>query len=109
MNDIEINKLSWFRGEEYQEYFKYLDSFNGFFLYRWGDHALRTIAIGMYLLESDIMKMDIPYGHQGYCQCSSEKNGVAAVCEKETDYYSETCENEDGCWVSREKEEKKCT
>merc|ERR1711862_1093232 len=40
MNDIEINKLSFFRGEKCQEYFRYLDSLNGFFTYRWGDHAL---------------------------------------------------------------------
>ena len=57
MNDIEINKLSFFRGEQYQEYFRYLDGFNGFFLYRWGDHALRTIAVGMYLQPQDVMQL----------------------------------------------------
>ncbi|CAD7937691.1 unnamed protein product [Amoebophrya sp. A25] len=85
MNDIEINKLSFFRSEKYQEYFRYLDSFNGFFLYRWGDHALRTIAVGMYLEPKDVMQMRIPYGHQGYCQCLSGD----VRCYPEERYYAE--------------------
>lgn len=85
MNDIEINKLSFFRSDRYQEYFRYLDSFNGFFLYRWGDHALRTIAVGMYLEPQDVMQMKIPYGHQGYCQCLS----ADFKCYTEERYYGE--------------------
>eukprot|EP00392_Amoebophrya_sp_AT5.2_P002894 g2899.t1 len=85
MNDIEINKLSFFRSDRYQEYFRYLDSFNGFFLYRWGDHALRTIAVGMYLEPADVMQMKIPYGHQGYCQCLS----ADFKCYTEERYYGE--------------------
>lgn len=76
---------SFFRSEKYQEYFRYLDSFNGFFLYRWGDHALRTIAVGMYLEPPDVTQMKIPYGHQGYCQCLNEKS----KCYTEGRYYNE--------------------
>merc|ERR1712085_88341 len=34
MNDIEIVKLSWFQADPYQDYFRYLDSVGGFWLYR---------------------------------------------------------------------------
>jgi len=82
MNDIEINKLSFFKGPDYQDYFEYLDSVNGFYLYRWGDHALRTLAVGMFLEPEDVMQMKIPYGHQGYCRCLSGRKCVA-----ESKYY----------------------
>mmetsp|Transcript_28186 Transcript_28186/g.54329 ORF Transcript_28186/g.54329 Transcript_28186/m.54329 type:complete len:1162 (+) Transcript_28186:128-3613(+) len=71
MNDIEIVQLDWFRSEPYQDYFRYLDSVGGFWLHRWGDHAVRTIAVGMWLPKDRVYEMDIPYGHQNYCRCSS--------------------------------------
>ena len=69
MNDIEIVKLDFFRSDPYQDYFRYLDSMGGFWLYRWGDHAMRTVALAMWVDESKILEMDVPYGHQGYCKC----------------------------------------
>lgn len=71
MNDIEIVQLDWFRSDPYQDYFRYLDSVGGFWLHRWGDHAVRTIAVGMWLAKDRVFEMDIPYGHQNYCRCSS--------------------------------------
>jgi len=57
MNDIEITKLAWFREDRYQDFFRYLDSVGGFWLYRWGDHAVRTIAVALWLDEGQLMKM----------------------------------------------------
>jgi len=71
MNDIEIVLLDWFRSDPYQDYFRYLDSIGGFWLHRWGDHAVRTIAVGMWLPQDKVFEMNIPYGHQNYCRCSS--------------------------------------
>lgn len=70
MNDIEIVQMDWFRSDPYQDYFRYLDSMGGFWLHRWGDHAVRTIAVGMWLPQEKVYEMDIPYGHQNYCRCS---------------------------------------
>ena len=52
MNDIEIVQLDWFRSDPYQDYFRYLDSMGGFWLHRWGDHAMRTIAVGCGFLKT---------------------------------------------------------
>ena len=52
-NDSEITKLSWFQSDRYQarnsldhrhdeDFFRFLDSVGGFWLYRWGDHAAAT-------------------------------------------------------------------
>eukprot|EP00397_Hematodinium_sp_SG-2012_P008515 GEMP01008577.1.p1 GENE.GEMP01008577.1~~GEMP01008577.1.p1 ORF type:complete len:595 (+),score=109.10 GEMP01008577.1:1614-3398(+) len=73
MNDIEIVSLAYFADPNgvYQDYFRYLDSMDGFWLHRWGDHAVRTIAVGMFVPRSEVYEMDIPYGHQGFCKCTS--------------------------------------
>jgi len=81
MNDIEIVQLEWFRSEPYQDYFRYLDSMGGFWLYRWGDHAVRTIAIGMWLPQAKVYEMDIPYGHQNFCRCSGAHPYLECVRE----------------------------
>ncbi|CAK0821563.1 unnamed protein product, partial [Prorocentrum cordatum] len=81
MNDIEIVQLDWFRSEPYQDYFRYLDSVGGFWLHRWGDHAVRTIAVGMWLPEDKVYEMDVPYGHQNYCKCSGAHPDLECVRE----------------------------
>jgi len=84
MNDIEIVQLDWFRSEPYQDYFHYLDSVGGFWLHRWGDHAVRTIAVGMWLPKDRVYEMDIPYGHQNYCRCSGAWPNLE--CAREGDF-----------------------
>ena len=84
MNDIEVMKIDWFRGQPYQDYFNYLDSQGGWWLYRWGDHAVRTMAVSMWLEESKLKRMIIPYGHQGYCSCGQSEK----VCVKESLVYT---------------------
>jgi len=69
MNDIELVNLKWFQKDIYQDYFRYLDSIGGFWLYRWGDHGIRTLGIWMHMEESRLMKLNIPYGHQNWCVC----------------------------------------
>merc|ERR1711881_734502 len=72
MNDIEIVQLDWFRSDPYQDFFRFLDSVGGFWLYRWGDHAVRTIAIALFMDPKSLMKMEVPYGHQDTCRCGAE-------------------------------------
>lgn len=81
MNDIEIVQLDWFRSDPYQNYFRFLDSVGGFWLHRWGDHAVRTIAVGMWLPKERVYEMDIPYGHQNYCRCPAAHSNLTCVRE----------------------------
>lgn len=71
MNDIEIVDLRFFGDPNgaYQDYFRFLDSMNGSWLYRWGNNEVRTLAVGMFIPRERVYKMNIPYGHQGYCKC----------------------------------------
>merc|ERR1740121_3599488 len=87
MNDIEITKLSWFRGQQYQDFFRFLDSVGGFWLYRWGDHAVRTIAIALFLDQGRLMKMGVPYGHQNTCRCGDDHPDDVCVRRSDTDWW----------------------
>lgn len=84
MNDIEITKLSWFQSPKYQDFFTFLDSVGGFWLYRWGDHAVRTIAIALFLDPTKLMRMRVPYGHQNTCRCGDEN--VEQVCVRSSSF-----------------------
>jgi hypothetical protein len=58
------------RQAPYMDFFNYIDSVGGFWLYRWGDHSVRTLAIAFHLDEKYVFKMDtLPYGHQEICKC----------------------------------------
>eukprot|EP00930_Biecheleria_cincta_P031622 TRINITY_DN21949_c0_g1_i2.p1 TRINITY_DN21949_c0_g1~~TRINITY_DN21949_c0_g1_i2.p1 ORF type:complete len:530 (+),score=40.45 TRINITY_DN21949_c0_g1_i2:206-1591(+) len=94
MTDCEILRLSFFRdkGSRYWDYFSYLDSVHGFWSYRWGDHAVRTLGVSMALWEEDrmtwaegrvgrgsdgwprIFQMSVPYAHQDYCTCDLDED-----------------------------------
>merc|ERR1740121_2532223 len=87
MNDIEITQLSWFRSQQYQDFFNFLDSVGGFWLYRWGDHAVRTIAIALWLNPSLLMRMGVPYGHQETCRCGDEHEGEVCVRTRPSDWW----------------------
>lgn len=87
MNDIEITQLAWFRGEQYQDFFRYLDSVGGFWLYRWGDHAVRTIAIALFLDPGKLIKMGVPYGHQSTCRCGEEHPDEVCVRALPSDWW----------------------
>lgn len=87
MNDIEITQLAWFRGQQYQDFFRFLDSVGGFWLYRWGDHAVRTIALALWAEPRLLMKMGVPYGHQGTCRCGEEHPDKVCVRSTSSDWW----------------------
>merc|ERR1712039_400911 len=50
MTDCELLRVSFFvPGTRYYEYFQYLDALGGFWLYRWGDHAMRALGTALAL------------------------------------------------------------
>merc|ERR1711924_205755 len=80
MTDCEIMRVSFFQpGTRYYEYFEYLDTLGGFWLFRWGDHAVRALGTGLALWPYEegrlewprlaAYAMKTPYAHQGSCFC----------------------------------------
>jgi hypothetical protein len=62
--NFEIFKTSWFRDEQYQSFYKYIDKTAGIYKYRWGDHVIRYIGINcLSSLEKCLFFNDIKYYH----------------------------------------------
>ncbi|KAK3496337.1 nucleotide-diphospho-sugar transferase [Neurospora crassa] len=69
-SNFEIANLDFFRGREYQDYFRYLDSKGGFYSERWGDAPVHTLAVHMLLPPEKIHHFsDIGYEHDTLWQC----------------------------------------
>lgn len=59
-----IGKMSFFRSERYQNYYKYLDATGNFYYRRWGDHDVHWFAVNSFLNENQIWCIkDVTYQH----------------------------------------------
>ncbi|KAL6454380.1 MNT3 Probable mannosyltransferase MNT3 [Candida maltosa Xu316] len=68
--NFEIADLEFFRSEEYEEFFQFLDAKGGFFYERWGDAPIHTIAVALLLQKKDLIWFDdVGYYHPPYLQC----------------------------------------
>ena len=63
--------VPWFVDGPYMDFFRYMDGQAGWWLYRWGDHAIRTMGVAMHMREAEIAQFDIAYAHQHFCKCST--------------------------------------
>lgn len=48
-SNFEIGDLNFFRSDEYQDFFNYLDQTGNFFYERWGDAPVHSIAVSLFL------------------------------------------------------------
>ena len=88
MTDLELMYAPWFRLAKHVDFYNYIDSLHGFYSYRWGDHAIRTLQLKLFLdpgvwheeaskckqedksiCRGVIRLTDFPYGHQKQCNC----------------------------------------
>ncbi|ELR04211.1 hypothetical protein GMDG_06626 [Pseudogymnoascus destructans 20631-21] len=51
-SNFEIASLSWFRSEEYEDFFQMMDRSGGFWMERWGDAPIHSLAAGALLSPS---------------------------------------------------------
>ncbi|KAJ2157364.1 hypothetical protein GGF46_004562 [Coemansia sp. RSA 552] len=69
-SNFEIASLNWLRSSEYESYFDFLDHAGGFFMERWGDAPVHSIAAGMLLNKSQVHFFDdIGYRHEDFGHC----------------------------------------
>lgn len=102
MTDLEIMRADWFRAGAAWDYFEYIDSLEGWYTERWGDHAFRTLQLKLLLkpkefgfdpatgkslkparssqgenldLVQGVLRLEnFPYAHQRFCQCGGGGN-----------------------------------
>ncbi|KAK2605883.1 O-glycoside alpha-1,2-mannosyltransferase 4 [Conoideocrella luteorostrata] len=69
-SNFEIARLSWFRSKEYNDFFQMMDRSGGFWMERWGDAPIHSLAAGALLGVKDIHYFrDIGYRHTTIQHC----------------------------------------
>ncbi|KAI1206611.1 glycosyltransferase family 15 protein [Annulohypoxylon truncatum] len=69
-SNFEIAKLSWFRSPEYKAFFEMMDRSGGFWMERWGDAPIHSLAAGILLGPKDIHYFrDFGYRHTTIQHC----------------------------------------
>ncbi|KAJ2489758.1 hypothetical protein IWW37_003743 [Coemansia sp. RSA 2050] len=70
-SNFEIASLNWLRSPAYESYFGMLDRAGGFFMERWGDAPVHSLAAGMLLNYEQVHFFDdIGYKHADFVHCS---------------------------------------
>ncbi|KAL6453618.1 KTR4 Probable mannosyltransferase KTR4 [Candida maltosa Xu316] len=69
-SNFEIGDMDFFRGEAYNNWFKYLDSTGKFYYERWGDAPVHSIGVSLFAAKDKIHWFrDIGYFHDPYLYC----------------------------------------
>ncbi|ANZ76141.1 BA75_01977T0 [Komagataella pastoris] len=69
-SNFEIGDLNFFRSEQYEAFFQFLDQTGGFYYERWGDAPVHSIAVGILLDKSQIHHFEnIGYYHLPFRTC----------------------------------------
>jgi hypothetical protein len=62
--NFEVFDMEWFKSKSYQDYFRAIDESGGIYIYRWGDHCIRYIAVNALVPQEKILFFDdIHYFH----------------------------------------------
>mmetsp|Transcript_28439 Transcript_28439/g.64624 ORF Transcript_28439/g.64624 Transcript_28439/m.64624 type:complete len:198 (+) Transcript_28439:1-594(+) len=85
MADFQIMDVKWWSSGSFWDYFLYVDSMGGWWTDRWGDTAVRTVAVAMHLNHEEVWQFDLPYAHQKFCRCGANS--------------SKSCELRDSLWI----------
>ena len=88
-SNFEIGSFEFLRSKEYQAYFEHLDQANGFFLERWGDAPVHSLAAAMFLNTSQVHHFeDIGYRHNSFTHCPARlRNNCACDAMKSVDFH----------------------
>ncbi|KAL2195369.1 glycosyltransferase family 15 protein [Corynascus similis CBS 632.67] len=69
-SNFEIARLDFFRSKEYEEFFEMMDRSGGFWMERWGDAPIHSLAAGVLLAPRDIHYFrDFGYRHTTIQHC----------------------------------------
>ncbi|KAJ1932978.1 alpha-1,2-mannosyltransferase ktr1 [Linderina pennispora] len=80
-SNFEIGSLEFLRSEKYMAYFNFLDRAGGFFMERWGDAPVHTMAVAMFLNKSQVHYFgDIGYYHKPFQNCPTDPAYNAQYC-----------------------------
>lgn len=65
-NNFEVSRLSLWLSDSYRNFIDYIDELGGIYHYRWGDAAIKTIAVSMFVPKHETHHFkDVKYEHAG--------------------------------------------
>ena len=80
-SNFEIADLSFFRSQEYRDFFRTLDEAGGFYTERWGDAPVHSLGAAMFLQPEELHWFsDFGYVHPPLQHCPTEHAGKDAGC-----------------------------
>ncbi|KAI7825771.1 nucleotide-diphospho-sugar transferase [Kickxella alabastrina] len=94
-SNFEIASLAFLRSPQYTAYFDFLDRAGGFFLERWGDAPIHSLAVAMFLNKSQVHYFDIGYYHSPFQNCPTDPHFNAQHCFCNSNH--SMIYNEDSC------------
>ncbi|KAH6646327.1 nucleotide-diphospho-sugar transferase [Truncatella angustata] len=75
-SNFEIADMDLFRGQAYQDLFEHLDRTGGFYFERWGDAAVHSLAVAMFVDPTRVHHFeDFGYRHDQLYQCPANAPG----------------------------------
>ncbi|KAI6782711.1 O-glycoside alpha-1 [Emericellopsis cladophorae] len=70
-SNFEIADMTFFRSQEYREFFQFLDEDGGFYYERWGDAPVHSLAAGLLLRPDQVHHFsDLGYVHKPFQYCT---------------------------------------
>lgn len=72
-NSMEIVDLDFIRSEQYQEFFQYIDQFQGWFYERWTDYHIHTVLSLLYLSPDELKFFNICHKVDNSNYCSAQE------------------------------------
>lgn len=89
-SNFEVGDLRFFRSEQYQTFFQYLDDAGGFFYERWGDAPVHSIAVSLFLRKEEVRYFDeIGYFHAPFTHCPVSPPGRCACTPEDSFAYDD--------------------
>ncbi len=71
-SNFEISRTDLFLSPEYKKYYEFLENSGGFYMERWGDAPIHSLAVGLFLDQSEMHYFrDIGYRHSTLEHCPS--------------------------------------
>jgi len=72
-SNFEIGDMEFWRGDEYSQFFDFLDRKGGFYYERWGDAPVHSIAVSLFLRKEQTHFFDeIGYRHEPFEHCPTD-------------------------------------
>ncbi|CAK9054835.1 2-mannosyltransferase homolog 4 [Durusdinium trenchii] len=93
LTDMMILHISSFRTDALRRFTDWIDEWGGWWLYRWGDAAIRAVQVWLMLEARECYEFsDLAYAHQHFCRCAREIDAPCTFLGRGAKIFRWSCE-----------------